>query len=85
MQEFDDDLLEPYPVDGSLVPLIRLTRGGPPHVAVKVGDKAYHYDRSYPFKGQGAVLPRYLREQLAAGKQPLLIERADRFYVYLAD
>ncbi len=85
MLELADDQLEPFPVDAFLVPLLRLTRGGPPPVQVRVGGRTYHYDRSYPFKGQGAVLPRYLREQLAAGKQPLLIERPDRFYVYLAD
>ena len=38
----------------------------------------------YPIKGFSAVMPKYLREQLAAGKVPLIIERPDRFYVYFA-
>jgi len=82
--ELDDDQLEPYALDGATVPRVRLTRDGPPPVDVRVGTRAYRYDRSFPLKGHGAVLPRYLLEQLAAGKQALLIERSDRFYVYLA-
>lgn len=82
MLELDDALLEPFPADGLMVPLIRMTTGSLPSVEIRVGDQAYRYDRSYPIKGHSAVMPRYLREQLAAGKRPLLIERPDRFYVY---
>jgi hypothetical protein len=35
-------------------------------------------------KGHGANLPDFLRDRMAAGKKPLLIERTDRFYVYLS-
>jgi hypothetical protein len=84
MQEIDDSLLEPYQDNGLQVPSVRLTAGGPPDVEVRVGDQEYRYERSYPIKGHSAVMPGFLREQLAAGKRPLLIERADRFYVYLA-
>jgi hypothetical protein len=82
--EFDDAELEPFPADGLLVPLIRMTTGGPPSISVKVADQSYNYDRSYPIKGHSAVMPGYLKEQVAAGKRPLLIERPDRFYVYFA-
>ena len=82
--EIEDTLLEPFPVDGFVVPLIRMTTGGLPEVEVLVGGDDYVYDRSYPIKGYSAVMPRYLREQIAAGKKPLLIERPDRLYVYFA-
>ena len=84
MLEFDDTEMEPFPADGLLVPLIRMTSGGLPSVDIKVGGQQYRYDRSYPYKGQSAVMPEFLREQVAAGKKPLLIERPDRFYVYFA-
>jgi len=83
--ELEDDLLEAFPADGLTVPLVRLTDSEtPPPVDVKVGEQAYHYERSYPIKGHSAVMPGYLKEQVATGKKPLLIERPDRFYVYFS-
>ena len=72
-------------MDGLLVPTIRLTLDDlPPHSEIAVGQQSYKYDRSYPIKGHSAVLPRYLREQMGAGKQPLLVERPSRILVYFA-
>ena len=83
--EFPDTELEPFPLDGMIVPAIRRTlEEQAPSANVKVGGEAYLYDRSYPIKGYSAVLPAYLREQMDAGKRPLLVERPDRVYVYFA-
>ena len=84
MQEFEDTLLEPFDVDSLTVPLLRLTTADVPAVDIKVGGQEFHYDRSYPSTGYGAVLPKYLMEQVAAGKKPLLVERPDRYYLYWA-
>ena len=81
--EFDDALLEPFPADGLTVPLLKLT-DRLPAVEIKVGEVEYRYDRSYPIKGHSALMPRYLQEQVGAGKKPLIVERPDRFYVYFA-
>ena len=84
MAEFADARIETYSIEGVYVPVIKQTMGeGPPKIEISVEGKTYHYDRSYPIKGHSALLPGYLREQLNAGKEPLLIERPDRFYVYL--
>ena len=81
----DDSLLEPFATDGLIVPLISLTlEPEPPAAQLMLGDAEYKYDRSYPIKGHSAVMPGYLREQLAAGKKPLLIERPERLYLYFA-
>jgi hypothetical protein len=82
LQEYDDTLLEPFDLDGLTVPLLRLTAGDVPAVDIKVGGLEFHYDRSYPLTGYGAVLPKYVMEQVAAGKKPLLVERPERYYVY---
>ena len=83
--ELDDSLLEPFDTDDLTVPLIRLTsEPEPPDAQLMLGNAEYKYDRSYPIKGHSAVMPGYLREQLAAGKKPLLIERPERFYLYFA-
>jgi hypothetical protein len=80
--EFDDDAIEAFPVDGISVPLVRMTAGSIPTVQIRVDGRDYQYERSYPIKGHSAVMPPYIKEQAAAGKKPLLIERPDRFYVY---
>jgi hypothetical protein len=84
--EFELEDLDIFVMDGMSVPEIRQTTGEPaPKVEIKVGELAYRYDRSVPIKGHSAHLPKYLREQMAAGKQPLLIERPDRLYVYFQE
>ena len=83
MQEFEDMALEPYPVNGAAVPLLRLTVTDVPHVEIKVGKQNYRYERSFPIKGHSAVMPKHLLSHMDAGKHPLVVERPDRFYVYL--
>lgn len=85
MLEFDDRQLETYREAGVSAPFLRLNRGVDlPPVEIKVGDQEYRYDRSYPIKGHSAVMPGYLQECVEQGKQPLVIERIQRYYVYLA-
>ena len=82
-EEFELTDLDTFLMDGMMVPEIRQTTGEPaPKVKIKVGEQGYVYDRSVPIKGHSAHLPKYLREQMEAGKHPLLIERPDRLYVY---
>ncbi len=84
MQELDEDRLEPMPLDGITVPMIRMVQEDrPPYFEVKVGDQGYRYERSYPLKGFSALMPNFIKEQLAAGKKPLIIERPQRYLVYL--
>jgi hypothetical protein len=84
VEEFDESQLEPLPIDGLEVPRIRLTlEEEPPFHKVKVGNQTYQYEKSYPIKGHGATLPRFVREQMGAGRKTLLIERPTRFLVYL--
>ena len=81
--EFELTDLDTFVMDGMNVPEIRQTTGEPaPKTKIKVGEQAYTYDRSVPIKGHSAHLPKYLREQMAAGKSVMLIERPDRLYVY---
>ena len=84
MQEYDDADLEPFVADGLTLPLLRLNDIDLPETIIKVGGQEYEYERSYPFKGYGAVMPKYLEEQIAAGRKPLIVERINRYYVYFA-
>ena len=83
MLELDDLDLEPLPLDGMEVPRIRV-HGPPPFTQAKLGEQEYRYERSYPVKGHGANLPDFIREQMGAGKKPLVLERENRFYIYLS-
>ncbi len=83
MQEFDDAQLGTLEAGSFLVPLLRLLRVELPETEIKVGGLHYKYDRSYPVKGYGAVMPKYLAELFAAGKKPLVVERPTRFYLYV--
>jgi hypothetical protein len=84
VEEFEEDLLEPFPLDGMVLPRIRLTLGEDvPYYQIKVGPQAYEYVKSYPIKGHSATLPKYVREQMNAGRKALIIERPTRFLVYL--
>jgi hypothetical protein len=80
--ELDEMQLDVLPLDGMEVPRIRL-HGPPPYSEAKLGETQYRYERSFPIKGHGAKLPNFIREQMAAGKTPLILERDTRFYVYL--
>ncbi len=80
--ELEDVDLEPLALDGMEVPRLHY-HGSPPFTTLKFDGQEYQYERSFPVKGHGASLPNFLRERMAEGKKPLLVERADRFYVYL--
>jgi hypothetical protein len=84
MLELDEDAIEAFPVDGLVVPLVRMTSAPVPPVQLRVEGHDYQYDSSYPIKGYAAIMPSYIKEQIAGGKRPLLVERPDRFYVYFA-
>ncbi len=85
MLQFEVSDIEGFPMDSLTLPRIRMTTGDmPPDSEIRVGDQVYEYERSTPIKGHSAHLPRYLNEQIVAGKQPLILERVDRFYVYFA-
>jgi hypothetical protein len=82
MQEFDDIDLEAFAANGLTLPLLRLNDIDLPLTQIRVGGRDYQYDRSYPHKGYGAIMPPYVAEQMAAGRRPLVIERGDRYYLY---
>jgi hypothetical protein len=82
--ELEDVDLEPLALDGLEVPRIYMHGGPPPYSELRFEGEDYLYARSFPIKGHGASLPNFLRERMAEGKKPLLVERTDRFYVYLS-
>ena len=50
---------------------------------VKVGADEYNFHSSIIIFGHGAVLPGRIRELRGAGKKPIILERDERYYVYV--
>ena len=85
MLHIEDTELGELPLpDGLIVPRIRMTTSGLPETQIMVGDQEYQYERSIPIKGHSATLPEAILALLAESKKPLVLERPDRFYVYVA-
>jgi hypothetical protein len=69
-------------VDDLELPLLRLNDIDVPATLLRVNMRDFQYDRSYPIKGYGAIMPAYVLEQVAAGRKPLVVERLTRYYLY---
>ena len=71
-------------LEGFVVPYANLGDQPFVHTRLRVGETEYAYDRSYPITGHSAVMPRAIADLLAEGRQVLVAERSERYYVYLA-
>ena len=82
--EVDGALLGTLELAGAVVPYVDLE--DEPRIAsrLKVGDIEYAYDRTFPVKGHGAVMPTAVAELQAAGKRILVAERGERYYLFVA-
>ena len=71
-------------MDGLWVPYVDLFDAEFLPTRVRLGAEEYAYHSSQIIFGHGATLPGKIRELRAAGKKPILIERGDRYYVFVA-
>jgi hypothetical protein len=51
---------------------------------LKVGERDYVWDSSMLAKGWGALMPGKIRELREGGKDPLIVERGDRYYIFVS-
>lgn len=51
---------------------------------LKLGTREYVWNSSMLVKGWGAMMPDKIRELRAAGQEPLVVERGDRYYIYVS-
>jgi len=84
MMHFDETGLYELGLPGGIyLPRILMTTYGLPDIEITVGEKYYTYERSFPIKGHASSMTPHIRAHLEAGRVPLVIERPDRFYVYI--
>ena len=50
---------------------------------LKLGEREYVWNSSMLLKGWGALMPDKIRELRSAGHEPLVVERGDRYYIYV--
>jgi hypothetical protein len=71
-------------LDGIWVPLIDMVDDGFVHRRVTVGPDEYGFESSMIVRGHGAVLPGRIRSLRDEGKKSLIVERGDRYYIYVS-
>jgi hypothetical protein len=49
---------------------------------IQLGKDEYQFDCSFLIQGHGATMPPKVRELRAAGRNPIVAERSDRYYVF---
>lgn len=59
--------------------------GLPPYYLSVDGRRFAFSGRTYLIQGHGAVMPRELTAEMDEGRLPIIVEREDRYYLYLHD
>lgn len=83
MLELDPSQLGTLELDGTWVPYLDLNDASflPTHVTM--ADHEYAFSQSFNIKGHGAVMPQAVQVLRDQGKRPLVIERNQRYYVFV--
>ncbi|HZP57071.1 MAG TPA: hypothetical protein VFC53_05900 [Dehalococcoidia bacterium] len=84
MLEIDPADLGTLELAGAWVPYIDLGEGGFLPTRVKIVNDEYAFRQSFNIQGHSAVMPQAIRELRAGGKKPVVIERGDRYYVFVS-
>ena len=82
--EIDYSDLGTLDLDGMWVPFIDLVDAGFLPTRLTVSGAQYDWESSILVKGHGAVLPGKVRALRASGKKPLIVERDDRYFVFVS-
>ncbi len=83
MLELDPSQLGTLELDGTWVPCLDLNDAVFVPTRVTMAGKEYSFAQSFNIKGHGAVMPQAIRALRDQGKQPLVIARNERYYVYV--
>jgi hypothetical protein len=81
--EIPPERLGTLELDGLWAPYIDLVDLDFLPTRVTIGNDEYAFESSIIIFGHGAVLPAKVRDLRASGRKPVIIEREDRYYVYV--
>ena len=71
-------------LDGQWVPYLDLYDLDFIPTRLKVVKDEYDFAASFLINGHGATMPQRIRELRGAGKKPIVVERGDRYYVFVS-
>jgi hypothetical protein len=66
------------------VPYVDLNDAPFVHTRLRLDGTEYTYQRSFPVKGHSAVMPQAVAELLGQGRSILVVERNERYLLYVA-
>jgi len=81
--ELDPSQLGSLDLQGAWVPYIDLYDLDFLPSELKLGEAEYRFNSSFLIKGHSATMPAKIQELRAAGKQAIVVEREDRYYVFV--
>lgn len=83
MREIDPDAVGTLTLDGMRLPLVHLDEGAI-NTRLRLRGTEYAFQKSYLVRGFGATMPADVATAMQRGRRPLIVERGDRYYLYLA-
>jgi hypothetical protein len=84
MLEIDPSQLGTLDMGGYWVPYLNLQDLDFVPTRITMARDEYDFKKSAPTLGHGAVLPDELRAARDAGKKTVIVERGDRYYLFVA-
>jgi hypothetical protein len=82
--ELDPSQLGTLDLDEQWVPYFDDNDGTFIPTRIQVGADEYAFNSSVNIFGHGAILPQRIRDLRTAGKTPIVIERKNRYYVFVS-
>ena len=82
--EIDPASLGTLELGGMWVPYVDMVNANFIPTRITLGKDEYAYESSMIVSGHGAVLPGRIKELRSAGKKPVILERGNRYYVYVS-
>lgn len=82
MREIDPDTVGTLTLEGLRLPLVYLDEG-PINSRLRLRGTEYTFEKSYLVRGFGATMPADVAAAMQRGRRPLVVERGDRYYLYL--
>jgi len=82
--ELDPKDLGTLDLEGAWVPYADLHDSAFLPTRITLGADEYAYSSSMIIQGHSAVLPQRIMQLRSAGKKPIIVERDDRYYVFVS-
>ncbi len=83
MVELKDVDVNEINLDGIIAPLLNLTHADRVDWKLRFQGGDYAFASSVLVKGHGAILPQRVRQAQDEGRRVLLVQRGERYYLYL--